>query len=121
MIVSIVRLPICPSTNALFRNAGKRRIITTAYETWREEAGYALNLHRVQPFGRQPVQIEISVNEEMRGDIDNRFKAPIDLLVKHGVIEDDRFVRRASIERVAASVCRSREMLLSIMPYEAKS
>jgi len=64
------------------------------------------------------VQIDISVNEEMKGDIDNRIKAPLDLLVKHQIIEDDRFVRKVSIARVAASVVPKSEMLLSITPYQ---
>jgi Holliday junction resolvase RusA-like endonuclease len=35
----------------------------------------------------------------LRGDIDNRVKALNDLLVRHGVVEDDRFCRRLLIER----------------------
>lgn len=67
------------------------------------------------------MQIEISVNEELKGDIDNRIKAPLDLLVSHRLIEDDRFVRKVSIERVNAVLVGKSDMLLSIYPYTEKS
>ena len=116
--VSLIRLPICPSTNGLFKSAGRLRVVSDAYEAWRTLAGLKLNLHRVEPFGRAPVQIDISVNEDLKGDIDNRIKAPLDLLVKHGIIEDDRFVRRVSIERANAAIVPKSEMLLSILPVK---
>lgn len=115
--MAIVRLPLCPSTNGLFVNAGKRRILSKPYKAWRTEAGYALNLHRIQPFGKLKIELEISVCEAMQGDASNRIKAVEDLIVDHGIIDDDRQVWRVSIEKVSPAICPSKEMLLSIMPF----
>lgn len=116
--MTLIRLPIAPSVNNLFANGENGRYRTVAYNKWRTAAGWQLNLAHVQPFGKMRVQIGICVNDAMKGDIDNRCKGPIDLLVAHHIIEDDKQVWRVSIERVAASICKAREMLLSIEPYK---
>jgi Holliday junction resolvase RusA-like endonuclease len=50
------------------------------------------------------VEIAIFLPEKMPGDIDNRAKAVLDLLVKHKLIDDDRNVRRLVLERDARCV-----------------
>jgi len=47
--MSLIRLPICPSTNGLFKSAGRLRVVSEAYDDWRTLAGLKLNLHRVAP------------------------------------------------------------------------
>jgi crossover junction endodeoxyribonuclease RusA len=97
MTVSL-NLPFPPSTNNLFKNVGKRRALTDAYKAWRDEAGWSLKMQR-------PGQLEGSVSVTIavqrkpnRGDIDNRAKAVLDLLVEHGVIEDDRLVEELCLK-----------------------
>lgn len=99
-------LPLPPSVNAMFverrrsRN-GKSggRTITEEYRRWREAAGKLLMVARLPKIlGRIDVDIELPAN--MRGDIDNRVKPLIDLLVAHGLIDDDRHVWRITVERV---------------------
>lgn len=113
----MVSLPVPPSVNHLFANRknGKGRIISREYAAWRQEAGYALNLARPQPFGKAPVQVGIFIPDKTKGDLDNRIKALLDLVVTHKVIDDDRQVKRISIERHADS-----KALLSIMPFEER-
>ena len=103
-----IRLPFPPSANALYKNkAGARgRAKTPAYETWICEAGNALIRQRPHRF-LSPVRIDVELglpNRRLR-DIDNTLKPIKDLLVRHGVIQDDSFkfvtalsVRLADIE-----------------------
>lgn len=82
-------LPMPPSTNALFKNAGKRRVKTAAYEAWINEAGWALNLSRMQPVA-PPVAITIRAGLcNVARDLDNLAKPLCDLLVAHRIIPDD--------------------------------
>lgn len=123
--MTLIRLPIAPSVNAMYANNtkannGRGRYKTDAYSSWKTEAGWILNQARVAPLGKMKVQLELSVNDAMKGDIDNRIKAVQDLLVTHRLIDDDKQVWRVSIEKVAASICKAREMLVSIEPYREK-
>lgn len=94
-------LPVPPSVNNLFATVGKRRVKSKEYKAWQSEAGLRLIVARV---GRKRkisgyVAIEIGLPINMRGDIDNRIKPIIDLLVKHAVIDDDRNVARVTVTR----------------------
>jgi len=88
-----VRLPVPPSTNALFvtfkQRGGIERAKTKTYKAWIEAAGWAINTQRPQPIkGR--VQMRIRVPRNNRRDLDNHLKALLDLCVGHSLIEDDR-------------------------------
>jgi Holliday junction resolvase RusA-like endonuclease len=109
-----IRLPAPPSTNNLFINVRSGgRILSPAYRSWRTHAGHLLNLARVQPFGVAPVQIGLMVPRKPASrDIDNFSKAPIDLLVAHAIIADDKQVERLTIERHDDA-----DILLTVMPY----
>lgn len=94
-----IRLPLPPSTNALFLNVhGKGRVKTPAYKAWLVEAGLLLKIQRPEPVVG-PYQLEIRVPRKMRGDIDNRLKGASDLLVTYGIIPDDKHAQRISIAR----------------------
>lgn len=84
-------LPIPPSTNQLFRNVkGKGRVRTERYNTWINAAGWELKAQKPKPV-TGPVSLTIAVNEKKtRADLGNLEKAAVDLLVAHGVIEDDK-------------------------------
>jgi crossover junction endodeoxyribonuclease RusA len=96
-------LPCPPSTNNLFRNTSakeramwakrgakpKSRVPTPEYDAWRQLAGLKANLQHQEPLtGR--VTVTLRCPEASRRDLENFAKAPIDLLVAHGLIEDDR-------------------------------
>lgn len=93
-------LPIPPSTNKLFANAGKKgRVKTDAYKAWLLDAGYKLNLQHV-PAYKGVVAIHIIVPFIAARDMDNFIKPILDLMKKHGLIVDDsmQYMRRLIIE-----------------------
>lgn len=112
-------LPIPPSTNELFRNVstaereraasqGRKlpgRAKTKAYISWLNAAGWTLKAQRP---GKVPGKVKIQIlmrQPRASADCDNRFKAPIDLLVLHGVIDDDRNVQGAAIDWADVEGC----------------
>ena len=83
-------LPYPISTNALFKNVrGKGRVKSDAYRAWLLEAGYTLNRQKFEPVAG-PVRLSVLIQDKGNLDCDNALKAPIDLLVDRGIIEDDR-------------------------------
>lgn len=96
----VVMLPVPPSLNGMFFNTVKGRARTPDYDAWIAEAGWRLAAQRP---GRVPGTFEARLELPARtlGDIDNRYKAVGDLLVKHGVTEDDSRKQRLVVERSA--------------------
>lgn len=88
-----IEIPAPPSVNEMFRNVrGKGRVKTAAYVDWLGHAGWVLRSQCPEKISGRVVLV-ISVERMSRSaDIDNRVKAILDLLVTHGVIDDDRFV-----------------------------
>lgn len=92
-------LPLCPSTNNLFFNRkGGGRARSVDYEAWLKEAGWLVNTARLTPI-RGAVAVCIALPIDMPGDIDNRAKGALDLLVKHALIEDDKHVQSLTLQR----------------------
>jgi Holliday junction resolvase RusA-like endonuclease len=102
-------LPLPPSVNSMFANRGVKgafdearkanrigqarpagRVKTASYREWRRQAG--LHLLMQGPLQRiaGPVCIHVTITDRACGDLDNRLKAVLDLLVKHQIIEDDK-------------------------------
>lgn len=87
-----VEMPSPPSVNNLFKNAGRKgRVPTPAYEDWKRHAGWQVRSQRPASL-HGPVSVTI-VHGKRRADLDNLNKAPLDLLVNLGVIDDDSHVR----------------------------
>lgn len=86
----ILGLPFPPGVNNLFATVGRRRIRTRRYEAWLAGAGAALMEQR-PPKVRGPFRLTITAvrPDRRRRDLDGIVKAPLDLLVKHQVVEDD--------------------------------
>lgn len=107
-------VPVPPSTNNLFSNAGKLRVRAPAYVAWSIEAGLMLN--RQKP-GRitGPFAVTVALPAKLRGDIDNRYKAIGDLMVEHGITEDDARLHRLTIERCPIAT----EARVSVTAWEA--
>ncbi len=98
----VLRLPhLPPSTNHLYLNVPNRgRVKTRAYEDWIFQAGLYLNRQIEGRFtGRVDIHIALEDCHANR-DASNAIKPIEDLLVKCGVIEDDRakFVRSIKAE-----------------------
>ena len=84
-----IDLPSPPSTNNLFITLpNRKRIKSPQYRGWIVDAGW--DLVRQKP-GRidGPFTVEILIPDTTKIDVDNSTKSVLDLLVKHGVIEDD--------------------------------
>jgi len=82
-------LPFPPSVNNLFANGASGRYPTQQYRDWQTNAGWKIQADRP---GRCPGPVKITMVFEEKGgrrDLDNLAKAPIDILVKHSVIDGD--------------------------------
>jgi Holliday junction resolvase RusA-like endonuclease len=91
-----------PSVNGMFFNRakGKGRGKTLAYRNWQRDAGIEIDTQeRWHVPGKVVVRIKVGAG---RGDVDNRIKAVLDLLVSRGRIEDDKHVDFVSAERDAS-------------------
>ena len=98
----VIDLPMPPTTNTLFYNAGRLgRIRTKEYDAWIKEAGWKLASQRPrQVTGRVSIIIEVSDAESTdTWDVANREKAAVDLLVTHRIIPGDskRWVREITM------------------------
>lgn len=86
----MITLPFPPPVNNLFATVGKRRIRSRRYEAWLKEAGTQLALQRPLPVhGPFLATLVFTRPDRRRRDLDGMAKAPLDLLVRHGVIRDD--------------------------------
>jgi Holliday junction resolvase RusA-like endonuclease len=96
-----VTLPFPPSQNLLFRQF-KGSHLSEAYRKWRDEAGWGMKAQRpAKVLGPVEISVALKAPDKRRRDLDNcGFKAVIDLLVSHEIIEgdDSRFVKRIQAE-----------------------
>ena len=107
-----LRIPPPPSANQLYRNVpGKGRVRSNEYRRWQAHAGWQVQAARPgQVSGAVTVSYQIPrPQDQRRRDIDNLAKPLNDLLVKHGVIEDDSRVQAvtlayADVSEVVATV-----------------
>lgn len=78
-----------PSVNAMYYNvAGAGRRKTRQYQAWIRGELRALLAQRAKPVdGKATVKITLP---KSRGDIDNKVKPTLDLLVRAGVLPDDK-------------------------------
>lgn len=108
----MIRLPIPPSVNALYRNVkGVGRVKSGVYKAWLNEAGWKLKTQRVDTV-IGPYVLTIRLPAKMQGDIDNRVKAISDLLVLHKIIPDDRLAQGINVSRAPVT-----EVEVEIAPH----
>lgn len=102
MTYACLFLPYPPTVNTLFVNNPKTRgrFPSKAYKAWQEEAGKALLKQSPLPTFSGPISLTFTYGrpDKRRRDIFNLVKAPEDLLVKHGVIEDDSLVEKGTVQ-----------------------
>lgn len=96
----VLHLPLPPTTNGLYANAsGKGRIKTAEYRAWIIAAGVSAKAQsRERVTG--PYEVTVSLPSATRGDIDNRLKACLDLLVSLQITPDDRRAQKVTAQRV---------------------
>lgn len=102
-----IRLPFPPSTNNLFINAGRKRVLSPEYRAWKTQAAWELKAQKVKKFEGRAL-IHIDLDDTRRGDADNRAKAVLDALVDAEVLAGDskKHVRRVSIGWERITGCR---------------
>jgi Holliday junction resolvase RusA-like endonuclease len=92
--------------NRLYRAVAGRSILSREYRAWKDEAGLLLASQRPQKHtGHVSILVDLKPPDKRHRDIDNvGFKAIVDLLVTHGVIEgdDSRYVRKIGARWVDA-------------------
>ena len=97
----ILTLPFPPAVNNLFATYNNRRIPSRRYKQWLADAASALSEQRWSPAsGCVRVSLFLTSPDNRERDADNYLKAPIDFLVKAGVLAGDsrRYVRAVSAE-----------------------
>lgn len=106
-----IRLPFPPSVNDMFGNnksgKGRGRYVMTDYKKWRADASDALFRQGIRPIvGRCVMRIDL--DDKRQGDADNRVKAILDVLVKHGTLGGDskKYVKRISVGWEKVDGCR---------------
>jgi Holliday junction resolvase RusA-like endonuclease len=88
-----IEISMPPSVNQIWRSArvrGRLRVYRSkAYRIWKASAGWEIRAQRPVPIAGW-VRVTISLGmTKRRSDEDNRVKCCLDLLVQHGLLEDD--------------------------------
>ena len=96
----MVNIPAPPSANAMYRilRNGKR-VKTSRYLKWRNSAGYIMRASLPSQSRKTPLEVTIRAAVSRRRDIDNVCKPTLDALQCCGVIPDDRWVDKLTVER----------------------
>lgn len=84
-------VPVPPSTNKLYATIGRRRVKAMSYLAWINEAGWEIKSQH--PFlipGQVAVEYVCPINPKR--DLGNFEKGLSDLLVRMGIIEDDKHI-----------------------------
>ena len=87
-----------PSLNNAYVTIGRKRIKSRRYRKWLAQSGWEILSQRAGCVGG-PWAIDIALPANLRGDPDNRIKGILDVLVRQGVVDDDKFCQRINIAR----------------------
>lgn len=97
--MTTITLPYPPTTNNLYRNAGKKRVKSEGYKAWLTEAGWTVKVQRpVAILGRYRLALIAFAPDRRARDVDNLLKPVSDLLKACGVIEEDSLAKSVSAE-----------------------
>lgn len=102
MTETVINLPFPVSVNAMYRNLtikGKpRRAKSERYRIWEQAAGWDIAQQKPVPV-KGPYQITLILTrpDGRRRDAFNLEKGVSDLLVKHGIIEDDALMEVGTV------------------------
>lgn len=105
----VLDLPLPTSTNRIWRRGHSRRTgntwtyLSKSYQNWKVKAEAALKgqrpamtLERID--GPFDLHLVITRAKRFKLDLDNRIKAALDFCVQSGLIEDDKFQNRVTVE-----------------------
>jgi Holliday junction resolvase RusA-like endonuclease len=98
---TVLSLPIPPTANNLFPTGRSgRRYRSKEYTAWLDAAGWEL---KGQPRNEHPGKVTFLYEvgrfpDKHRRDLLNREKAVTDLLVSHGIIDDDALIERGTLQ-----------------------
>lgn len=99
LMITIETKHIPPSVNALYRNApGKGRVKTERYKVWENAAGWSFNGKGSIPGPYKFRMIVSRANTRKNRDLDSFIKAPMDLLQKRGIIENDNLCQSIRVD-----------------------
>lgn len=120
----ILGLPFPPAVNNLFATVkvGKttRRIRTRRYDAWIAEAGAQLIEQRpAKVHGPFRLTLTAVRPDRRKRDLDGLAKAPLDLLVKHQVIDDDSLCSSILLMWSASAPVKGGGLSLIIEPADA--
>ena len=94
-------LPWPPSVNTYYRNVNGRMLISKRGREYRAEVAAELAVSgATQALGRLEVEIQISMPDKRRRDLDNTLKALLDALQHGGAYEDDSQIDRLTVQRL---------------------
>ena len=98
-------LPYPISVNAMYANVpGKGRVKTERYKTWLNSAGWSLRAARPERVsGPYKLEIVLHVADARRRDLDNTVKPVLDLLVTHGLVDDDTHCMELHVRKQASA------------------
>jgi Holliday junction resolvase RusA-like endonuclease len=109
----VVELPVPPSTNNLYRTAGRRRVRTAEYDAWWEEAGRGAGWARLTEDARNRIEWQATLEvwlperEAGRRDGDNMLKAALDLAcAMTGLRDNARCLRQITVHLFFVEVAR---------------
>lgn len=95
-----VCLPFPPSVNNLHINVpGRGRVAAPEYRAWKKLAGAQLDIQRPRKVhGRYRAVMTFERPDRRLRDVCNYEKAASDLLVSHGIVDDDHLSKRVILE-----------------------
>ena len=97
----ILTLPFPVSVNAMYANKARGRTKSERYMTWARAAGWELQAQRQKPIhGWYTLTLFLYEADNRRRDPGNMEKAVSDLLVTHGLIDDDSYCVDQHVHRI---------------------
>lgn len=92
-------LPFPPAVNNLYANGARGRFKSERYENWLGEAWWSLEAQKPNKIsGEFIASLTFGKPDNRKRDLDGLCKAPLDLLVKYGVIEDDSLAQKITLQ-----------------------
>ena len=89
--------PLPPSINAAYKNIKRGRAKTAEHRAWADMALISLKQQKIKPVQGACIIIYGFERKSQMADASNRLKLTEDILVKAGIIEDDRFVTATAL------------------------
>ena len=93
-----VLLPLPTSANRIWRRFGKRMVKNPEYVAWQQEAAHLI-VHSKLRFIAGGYNLRATFPDKMRMDIDNCIKPLNDILVRTGIVQDDKHCRNLTLSR----------------------